>query len=75
MSDDTKIKLLVDVKSRRPGCVLLQAVAGGDNHFVSATFDTRHWLLSPTENMGMVTGTVAQWRKLAKELDKTHNPV
>ncbi len=70
MSDDTKIKLLVDVKTRRPGCVLLQAVAGGDSHFVSTVFDTRHWLLAPTENMGMVTGSVTQWKNLAAILDK-----
>lgn len=72
MSDDTKIKLLVDTKTRKVGCVLLQAVAGcgENNHFLSMTFDTTHWVLSPTPNMGVVEGTVAQWKKLATILDK-----
>ncbi len=59
------------MKSRRPGCVLIQAAMGGNSHFVSETFDTRHWLLAPTDNMGMVEGTVAQWKKLSQILDKT----
>jgi hypothetical protein len=72
MDENTKLKLLVDTETRRPGCVLLQAVAGcGENNsFLSMTFDTRHWLLAPTPKMAKVEGTVKQWRKLAEILDK-----
>ena len=66
-------KLVVDVATKRPGCVLLQAGCGGDNHLVSALFDPEDWVLAPTEKMGMVEGTREQWTRHAELLRLRRN--
>ena len=63
-------KLVVDVATRRPGCVLLQAGYGGDNHLVSAVFDPADWIVAPTDNMAMVEGTREQWERHAELLER-----
>jgi hypothetical protein len=68
--DSEQIALVVDVKLRRPACVLLQACMGGDNHFVSGTFQAKHWLIAPTPDMHLVKGTREQWKKFSDELDR-----
>ena len=60
--------LVVDVATKRPGCVLLQAAYGGDNQLVSALFDTADWVLAPTAKMAMVNGTREQWERHAAQL-------
>lgn len=65
--------LVVDVATKRPGCVLLQAGMGGDNHLVSELFDTDDWVLAPTEKMAMVTGTRQQWERHAELLRLRRN--
>lgn len=65
-------KVAFGTESRRPGCVLLQAGFGGDSHIVSEVFDTRHWLLAPSEPFAMVTGTKEQFRSHAAKLDKAY---
>lgn len=42
--------LLMDLKKGQVGCVLLQAVYGGNSSLVSK-IDSKHWFLSPTEDM------------------------
>lgn len=60
------ITLLYDTVLRRPGCVLLQAVAGGDGEAFREFFGgADNWLVSPTPDMKMITGTREQWRKEA----------
>lgn len=68
------MKLVIDIKSGQPGCVLLQTLAGchASNSFMETTFDTKHWLVSPTDNMRVVDGTEEQWRCLARQLDARH---
>jgi hypothetical protein len=39
-----------DLKLKRPGCVLLQAVMGGDARAASQ-FDPKKWLLAPTPDL------------------------
>jgi len=65
------ITLAVDTVSKRPACVLLQAVfgLGENNFFLQQTFDPKHWLVAPTQDMAPVAGTPDQWRRLARELD------
>jgi len=61
----TAIRLLFDTKLMRPGCVLLQAVAGCDTYRLSDLFDAETWLTHPTPDMKRLTGTPEQWRELA----------
>ena len=65
---DKLIKLAVDMNTQRPGCVLIQAVAGGDSHFVSEMFDTEFWVLAPSDNMAVIAGTREQWEGHANKL-------
>ena len=65
-----EITLLIDVKTKKPGCVILQAIAGlaHNNRFLQETFT--NWETNITDDMRKITGTRAQWEKLA---DKTNN--
>lgn len=65
-------KLVIDVEQRRPGCVLIQAALGGDNHLVSSLFDATSWLVAPTPGMRLVSGTMEQWKAFAKEVNAAH---
>lgn len=62
-------KVVIDVKQRRPGCVLLQAALGGDSGIVS-TFPADSWLLAPTDDMRLIEGTPEQWASFTRELKK-----
>lgn len=72
MSPTDEITLVVDVKNRRPGCVLLQSAygCGRFNGFLSRTFDTEDWLLAPSKDFRRVTGTRQQWETHAANLRK-----
>ena len=61
---EPEYRLCVDMKSGRPGCVLLQALGGeGDyNWFLSAYTDI--WLVAPTPDMGWVRGPESLFKKL-----------
>lgn len=60
-----KTRLLIDVKQRRPGCVLLQAMARGDQSTLHKYFDPNDWLLAPTDEMRVVSGTEEEWAKFS----------
>lgn len=60
------------LETRRPACVLLQVAYGGDSHAVSEFFDTRHWLLSPSEKFAMVEGTAEQFRGHNERLNRMY---
>lgn len=66
-NEEKQFKLVVDTEQRRPMCVLLQAVFGGDRNIVNL-LPAEAWLVAPTDNMKMVAGTKAQWEKFAQEL-------
>jgi hypothetical protein len=61
--------IVVDVKQRRPACVILQAVFGGNRSIVSQIFPAESWLTAPTNDMRMVTGTIDEWRAFAASLE------
>lgn len=49
MEEDYTI-CLFDLELKKVGCVLLQAVMGGDSS-IPQRIDTKHWLLHPTDDM------------------------
>jgi hypothetical protein len=60
-----EITLIFDVKLKRPGCALIQALGGCPSHPLYDFWDTKDWLLSPTPDMRRVTGTVEEWRAIS----------
>lgn len=62
-----RFRLAVDVVQRRPACVILQAVFGGDRYIVGRYFNARTWLVAPTDDMRMVEGTIENWKMFADE--------
>lgn len=61
-----RIVLLYDVELRRPGCALLQAVAGCESGALYlAGFDGADWLTYPTPGMRRIQGTIEEWRRAA----------
>ena len=60
------MKLLYDIELRRPACVLLQAIAGGDRFGLSRYFSSEQWLTAPTPGMRLIEGTEAEWERVAK---------
>ena len=57
------MKIVYDTKLMRPGCVLLQATHGCDPA-LAHRFDTKHWLLAPTENLSVYPITDVQLDQL-----------
>lgn len=56
--------IVIDVKLRRPACVLLQAVYGGDPEAFRRYFGgADNWLIDPTPDMRMIEGTDEQWTR------------
>ena len=68
------ITLLYDTQLRRPACVLLQAVAGGDMNALNRLFDASVWLLAPTPGMKRITGTDEEWERAAKMKPRDEPP-
>jgi len=62
--------MMVDVKTRKVGCVIIQSAFGcsAANGFLQMHFD--NWETSPTPDMRRVTGTKEQW--LAYAAGKLH---
>ena len=58
-----KITMAYDTDLKRPGCVLLQAIMGGDSSKVSQLFGPDTWLLAPTPGLRLISGTEEEWKK------------
>lgn len=67
------VRAVVDTKTRRPACVLLQAIYGGDR-WVANLVESAFWHLAPTDHMATVSGTREQWRKWAVEVEQGKRP-
>jgi hypothetical protein len=67
------LTILFDVKLNRPGCVLLQAATTNSRSsgFVSTQFNAETWLVAPTKDMRLITGTREQWLGKAKQVNQT----
>lgn len=63
--DQELITLLVDTKTKKVGCVILQACVGlaQHNQFLQMHFD--NWETSFTPDMKKITGTKDQWLRFA----------
>ncbi len=61
-----KIKFLFDTESRRPACVLIQALYGGDRR---ACLLFREWETNLTRSLVMVSGTIEEIGALAKKVN------
>lgn len=61
-----KRRILFDPVLKRPGCVLLQAVAGCDPS-VAHGFDSKKWLLGPTPDMAVFEVTDEQLAVLVEK--------
>ena len=63
------IRIAVDVKQRRPCCVILQANFGCERamRLVGELFDSNKWVLAPNENVRVVTGTLEQIKDFATQ--------
>lgn len=66
LQPDKRYTFLWDWKSHRPGCVLLQAIYGGDRDVCFAFGG--EWELAPTKTMVKVTATGRQIQELIAEL-------
>lgn len=59
-----RLPILYDTELRRPGCVLLQAVAGGDPEAFRRFFGgADDWLVTPTPGMRLMYGTEEEWAR------------
>lgn len=59
------MKIAYDTVLKRPGCVLLQASMGGDTH-LAQLFETKYWLVFPTDNLQVYEVTEEQLEKLVR---------
>lgn len=64
---------VIDIKTKRPACVLLQAVWGGDRS-VCNLVSSSYWHLAPTDDMQMIRGTPDQWAAWAKMVSAQPEP-
>ncbi len=71
---DPKIKIAFDCKLRKPGCVIVQAFMGGDNHRTGQLFDATSWLLAPTDDMHVYELPLSEWKRVAAQVNK-ENPL
>lgn len=74
--EEKKYSLLVDLERKQVGCVLLQAVYGGDSHTPAYhAFNHDVWFVAPTPNMRMIRGTLKEFQLFAKmcEVNKNKN--
>lgn len=61
------MRLVFDMKLRRPGCVILQAAMGGDTRAANR-LPAESWLVAPTDDMRVYEITEAELDQLAKYL-------
>lgn len=65
------MKIVFDVKLRRPACPLLQAAYGCDPHVVY-NFPAETWLTFPTDDMKTYEITKGQLVMLEKKVEEEH---
>jgi len=65
------VKIVYDIEAMKPGCVLLQAVHNCDPD-LAHHFDTKHWLLAPTDNLKVYECTDDQLKQLVAMTEERH---
>jgi hypothetical protein len=63
--EEAELPLLFDFDRMQPGCVLLQAVAGGCGATLRRLFGAEGWLTNPTPGLRLYRATFEQWRRVA----------
>lgn len=66
--------LAFDLKKRRPGCVLLQAVMGGSTH-IARMIPNEHWLIAMTDDMKVYNIPESELKKLVEHFGGTYQPL
>lgn len=64
-----KTRILYDLKLRRPGCVILQALVGGS---FAHLWPANLWLINPTDDMKVYAITREEAVQLAGRDEKLH---
>jgi hypothetical protein len=70
--------LLLDVATKRPGCAILQSLAGityRDLEGPFYLFDVETWVTSPSPNMARVEGTLQDWKKVAEQVNALYGGI
>lgn len=60
------LKAVIYPDAKKVGCVLLQAIYGGNSTVPSLFFEGKQWATAPLPNPRPCSATPAQWRWLAK---------
>lgn len=63
------MKLIIDVKLKRPGCALIQAM-GDTDMSLFWMFDPATWLTAPTPDMKLIEGTEEEWRLFIEKCNR-----
>lgn len=64
-----KLRAVVNVRTKKVACVLLQAALGG-SVTVARMFDTENWELATSSDFRMVEGTREEWLAHADRMNK-----
>lgn len=65
------LKAIIFPEAKKVGCVLLQALVGGDSA-VCNLFETDAWEVTTLDGAKPVAGTQDQWERLAKKWNTFH---
>lgn len=74
MGEEVKINAIIYPDKKKIGCVLQQAIVGG-NGSICHLFDAQVWEVGGFEGMKKVSGTKAEWTKLADHWNKYHKDI
>ncbi len=65
------MNIAFDISRMKPGCAIVQATFGCDG-MIADNFDTKHWLLAPTDEMRVYPVTKDQLRELVQKVEEHH---
>lgn len=65
-TDDPIIPITFDRTLRKPACVILQAVMGGNSSVAGRLFTANSWLVNPTPDMKTYRAPLSEWKRVAK---------
>lgn len=66
--DARRIRLVINQRTKRPACALLQAACGGDYDALSRLWPSIYWEDIPSVNFVMASGTEMQWKDVIGRL-------
>lgn len=63
------MRVLVDLKQMKVGCVLIAAAYGADTE-LPKSLDTKHWITYPTPDLKIYEATAEQVDQLKRKLEQ-----